>query len=88
VSGLLAPGDPLPHAHVLPPVPTVTVVVGPAELGMKREVAQVNAVAQCASCGRLFVSREDPDGWGRVVYWVRLRWWHRAARRKLRRLTP
>lgn len=87
---LLAPGDPLPHEHRLPTVP---VQVRERFVGtwVTELVEQVNAVAACGSCGRLFVSREDPDGWGPSVRWVPLRWWHRRAHRKLRergRLTP
>lgn len=88
---LLASGDPLPRAHDLPPVPVTVQVIGPASLGVRRDYQLVNAVARCSGCGRLFVSREDPEGWGPSVHWVRLRWWHRRARRKLRergRLTP
>jgi len=83
VSPLIAEGDPAPLPHVLPPIPTETVerFVGKTST---EDWAQVNAVAQCERCGSLFVSREDPDGWGRVVRWVPLRWWHRTAIAKVR----
>lgn len=68
---LLLPGDPRPHTHELPSVP------------YDGRWARENAVASCAGCQRLFVSREEPDGWGRTVRWVPLRWWHRRARREL-----
>lgn len=78
---LLATGDPRPHRHDLPEIPAAfTTGVNGGQVAWK----QVNAVARCGTCGRLFVSREDPDGWGRVVYWARLRWWHRKAWAKLR----
>lgn len=76
IGKLLVGGDPLPHVHQLPPIPIAGWFLG-------RGIPLENAVAECA-CGRLFVSREDPDGWGRVVVWTPLRWYHRTARRKLR----
>lgn len=80
---LLAAGDPVPHRHELPEIPRASV---PKFVGVwiAKDFVLENAVARCGTCGRLFVSRVDPEGWGRVVCWVPLRWWHRTARRKLR----
>lgn len=82
---LIVGGDAASHLHDLPVVPSIrrSVLNGAGSL---IEITQVlpNAVAQCLGCGRLFVSRDDPDGWGPTGQWVRLRWWHRKAQRKLR----
>lgn len=80
---LLVGGDAVPHRHDLPAIP-FDVVARPLGGGSTWRRERVNAVARCTSCGQLFVSREDPDGWGRVVRWVPLRWWHRKAWQKLR----
>lgn len=85
MSPLLTPGDPLPHTHELPPVPAVEDGWRfDGQVSYPNMVKLENAVAECATCHQLFVSREDPDGWGRVVRWVPLRWWHRKAWAKLR----
>lgn len=81
---LIAPGDPLPHEHDLPTVPIVPVARFNGRDSVHETVKLENAVAECSTCHQLFVSREDPDGWGRVVRWVPLRWWHRRAWAKLR----
>lgn len=82
---LIVGGDPAPHRHVLPPVPSLTRTYPEPDGTLKgHEVQLENAVARCSGCGQLFVSREDPDGWGRQVYWTRLRWWHFRAKAKLR----
>lgn len=77
---LLTGGDPPPKEHDLPAIPTTPV----ARAGITEDFQLENAVARCGTCGRLFVSRVDEQGWGRRVRWVRLRWWHRSARRRLR----
>ena len=45
-----------------------------------------NDVIECLACGRVYVARWTDDSWGRPC-WVRLRWWHRRAKRALR-LSP
>lgn len=75
---LIVGGDAAPHRHDLPEIPTIP--------DRGEQIQLENAVARCLGCGWLFVSREDPDGWGRHVYWTRLRWWHRKAWAKLRQV--
>jgi hypothetical protein len=84
---LLAPGDAAPHRHALPQVPALERYLplnDHTDELTKVTDRLVNAVARCPGCGRLFVSRKVDDGWTGGVCWVPLRWWHRAARRKLR----
>ena len=83
---LIVGGDPEPHRHDLPPVPSTvrSIIDRDGVFQAKMVWSEENAVARCPGCRLLFVSRLDPEGWGRTVVWVRLRWWHRAARRKLR----
>lgn len=78
---LLVGGDPPAHRHDLPTIPCAPVTRQSGEVESEQ---QENAVARCGGCDLLFVSRVDPDGWGRHVYWARLRWWHRKAWAKLR----
>jgi hypothetical protein len=82
---LIVGGDAREHRCDLPEIPWIPefVHVGGGHQE-ERKYPLVNAVARCLGCGRLYVSREDPDGWGRYVYWARLRWWHRKAIAKLR----
>jgi len=85
---ILVTGDAAKHRHVLPAVPSLERWYPRSdhdETPTKATHYLVNAVAQCAGCGRVFVSRHiEDDGWTGGVYWTRLRWWHRTARRKLR----
>ena len=92
---LLAEGDPPPHVHDLPDLPYVTRtvrivggLVGSSGWDIERREVLINAVARCTGCRGLFVSRDDPEGWGPGGRWVPLRWWHRQAHRKLRDLAP
>lgn len=75
-------GDQPEHRCDLPPVPTYE--HPPTQTSGFQTVEVLNAVAECSVCGRLYVSREDPDAWGFHLRWVPLRWWHRRARRNLR----
>lgn len=82
---LLRMGDPPPHRHDLPGIPTdnVTRFVG-VEIVEKRQ--RTGALARCSECGGLFVSREDPESWGRQVYWHPVPWWRWRLRREARLL--
>jgi hypothetical protein len=78
--GIVAEGDRAPHECDLPGVPR------DGYGGLR-----LNAVAECSTCGRLHASRAGTVPTARP-YWVRhtvvwkpLRWWHRRARRNLRR---
>lgn len=84
---LIAEGDPPEHLHELPRVPSIrrSLVRADGEV-VETDWELINAISWCPGCHGWFVSREDPEGWGRTVVWVRLRWWHRRAWAKLRAL--
>lgn len=79
---LIHPGDEPEHRCDLPPIPTCE--HPPTQTDGFKLVDVVNAIAACAICGRLYVSREDEEAWGFHARWVPLRWWHLRARRNLR----
>lgn len=84
---LLAGGDAMPHYHALPPIPALTRHYPRSDVDptpVEHTTYLVNAVARCSGCGLVFVSRSDFNAdYGPPVRWRRLRWWHRAAHRKL-----
>lgn len=82
---LLAGGDAAPHGHLLPKIPSVERTYTNVRGEPKKETVLLeNAVARCPGCGQLFVSRYSNGEWSNGVYWTRLRWWHRTAKKKLR----
>jgi hypothetical protein len=84
---LLAEGDPIPHVHALPVIPSLVRHYPRSATDptlVEHTVYLRNAVARCCGCGGLFVSRQDPDAYGPGWYWAPLRWWHRKAWAKVR----